>query len=316
MAEVSASVASSAPQPTVTQTIPTDPTKTAGARQVSAPFQISSVQSRDRWFKGLFYGAHGAGKTELAASAVDVPQMGDVLLVDAESGDSTVYDSDRIKNWDQIEHIKVSNFNTVARIQEFLKAHCAARDDGDKAKLQRLWDMVRDPDNPRETSPIFKTVIIDSLTEVEAYCTYQILKMDIDKIPNEDQMDVAGWPEFRKNNEMVKLLVRAFRDLEMNVIFLCAQGYTQDERKKFHYGPLLTGKLGGQVQGFVDMVGYIVVGQADNETGTAPRRVYVQPVDVGGARFDAKNRRPQFKGAFFDNPTMMDIMRETRLLKS
>ncbi|KAH0536192.1 hypothetical protein GP486_008900, partial [Trichoglossum hirsutum] len=190
--------------------------------------------------------------------------MGDVLMVDAESGDMTLQGSLRIKNVDNIHHIRVTNFMQVARIHDYLKAHCKHRDANDEEALYRLQAKVtgRTVDQLKEAGPAprYKTVIVDSLTEVDVYCTYGILNLDVDKVLRGDtgDLDVAGWPEFRKNNEMIKLLVRAYRDLPLNVIFTCAEQWTQDETKKFHYTPALTGKLSGQVQGFVDIVGYLV----------------------------------------------------------
>ena len=281
-----------------------DPSKTSGARAVTAPFQITSLQNRDRWFKGLFYSAHGVGKTQLGASAVDVEWMNDVLFISAESGEETLYDNPYIENLDRLHTIKVTNFKQVAHIQEFLRAYCSARDRNDVPTMRKLWLQVTGLE--AEEPPRFKTVIIDSLTEVEVYCVYQLLNIDIASGKVGEDIDTAGWPEFRKNNEMVKLLVRAYRDLPMHVIFLCAQNFTQDEQKRYHYAPALTGKLASQVQGFVDMVGWITTGAA-GEDGVAPRRMFVQPVS-GGPKFDAKNRKAVYKGAWFDNPSMKSIM--------
>lgn len=294
-----------------------DPSKTSNARMVTAPFQIQIQHERQRWLKILIYAKHGIGKTELASTAVDVPEMRDVLVIDAEKGDTTVEASPRIKNAHLLHNIPVSNFKTVAYIQEFLAAYCKARDANDVKKMKELFCRVTglDPNTlPDEQVPRYKTVIIDSLTEVEVYCTYGILSIDPNKVMLEGDMDVAGWPEFRKNNEMVKLLVRAFRDLPMNVIFVCAESYSQDEQKKFHYTPALTGKLSAQVQGFVDIVGWLTVGALQEGQIEAPRRLYVQPIS-GGPRFDAKNRRSVYRQAYFDNPSMETIMRGTGLLK-
>ncbi len=289
-----------------------DPTKATQFKPVAAPFQITGMQERDRWFKGLFYGKHGAGKTELAGTAVDCDMMNDVIMIDAEAGDMTIYDSPRIKHPERLHHIRATTFKQVALIQEFLKAYCSARDRGDKATMLKLYRQVTG-DTDRVEPPNYRTVIIDSLTEVEVYCVYQLLNISIEGNNIGDDIDTAGWPEFRKNNEMVKLLVRAFRDLPMHVIFLCAESYTQDEQKKHHYAPALTGKLASQVQGFVDMVGYIVVGPSDG-TKEAPRRVYIQPIS-GGAKFDAKNRRSVYAKPFFDDPSMQSIMKDIGLLK-
>jgi len=311
MAEVSGSAIPPGSKPSAPVGGGNDPTKTSGAAKVVAPFQITGMQDRDRWLKMILYGKHGAGKTELAGSSVDVEAMRDVVMIDAESGDMTLHDSARIKNPSLIHHIRVTDFKTVAYVQEFLKAYCSARDRGDKAMMSKLYAQVTgvQTDNP----PVYRTVIVDSLTEVEVYCVYQLLNIKVDGNNIGDDIDTAGWPEFRKNNEMVKLLVRAFRDLPMHVIFVCAESYTQDEQKKHHYSPALTGKLASQVQGFVDIVGWVTVGPSDG-TSEAPRRVFIQPIS-GGPKFDAKNRRSVYKAPFFDNPSMSSIMRDIGLLK-
>lgn len=294
-----------------------DPSKTTGQiRAINAPFQITTLHKADRWLKMILYGRHGAGKTELAATAVDVPEMNEVLFISAESGLMTVYDSPRVKAFEKIHNIPVTTFKQVAYIHEFLAAYCKARDAGNKAAMAKLYSQVTGiPVEELSDPPIFRTVVIDSLTELEAYCTYGILNIDANKVMRDGDMDVAGWPEFRKNNEMVKLLVRAFRDLPMHIIMTCAEQWTQDEQKRYHYTPALTGKLSAQVQGFVDIVGWITVGQLQEGQIEAPRRVYVQPL-AAGPKFDAKNRRPVFRGAFFDNPSMGSIMKDIGMLKS
>jgi hypothetical protein len=121
---------------------------------------------------------------------------------------------------------------------------------------------------------------------------------------NEGEVDVAEWAEFRKNNQMMQLVIRAYRDLPINVILICHAAFTQDELKRMLYAPGLTGKLAKQVQGFVDIVGYLKVGElpADGKSD-APRRLFLQPV----GKFDAKCRIASFKGSYLDNPTMEDI---------
>ena len=294
-----------------------DPSKSTNAlRAVSAPFQIQIAHDRVRWLKMLVYGKHGSGKTELAATAVDVESMQDILYISAEKGDATIDDNARIKNPDKIYMIPVTTFKQVAYIQEFLVAYTKARERNDVNAMRKLYCQVTGLDPATladEDVPRFRTVVVDSLTEIEVYCVYGLLSIDINKMVG-DEIEVAGWPEFRKNNEMVKLLVRAFRDLPMHVIFVCAEQYTQDEQKRFHYSPQLTGKLSAQVQGFVDVVGWITVGAATQESPEAPRRMYIQPIS-GGPKFDAKNRRPIYKQAFFDNPNMALIMKSLALTK-
>lgn len=261
----------------------------------------------------LVYGPYGVGKSTLVGSAVDVSSMRDVLFIDAESGDMVLEDNPRIISPENIEHVRVTNFLMCARVQEFLKGHCVRRDANDVDGMRRVEAALKGvPIEEIKEPRRFRTVIIDSLSEIEAYCMYGLLKVNEGELltGSADEIDVARFDEFRKLNMMLQVLVRALRDLPMNVLFVCAQQYTQDEMKRFHYGPQMTGKLAAQIQGFVDIVGFMKAGQVD-ETGTAPRRLFVQPID----RFDAKNRRPFFTGAHFDNPTMTTIMKGIGLVK-
>lgn len=273
------------------------------------------LTARQRWLKALWYGRHGAGKTDLAGTAVDVPQMQDVLFVSAESGEMTLENSDRIKRPHEIMTVQASDFKQVGYIHQYLTAHCKYRDAGDLAGLRKIQAQVtgENPDDI-EHPKRFRTVIIDSLSEVESYSMYSLLGINLEQIVTED-IEVADWPVFRKNFEMVKLLCRGFRNLPMHVIFVCAQTYTQDETKKFHYGPYLTGKLSTAVQGQVDIVGWLTVGAATQEK-VDPRRLYVQPISEPGApRFDAKVRNAKVQHPYFDDPTMTDIMTGLGLLE-
>lgn len=270
----------------------------------AAQFRIETVQRRERYLKLLTYGNYGVGKTTLACSALEVPSMRDVLMINAEAGDLSV------DHLEDLDAITVRDFRTLGRINEFLKQHCKARDVGDKDELIKMEAFLRDVDEkdikkPRE----YRTVILDSLTELEAYCFNQLLGItDTTRLDEEAQS--AEWTEYKKNNTMMLRVVRAFRDLPMHVIFTCAESYTQDETKKFKYTPDMTGKLSKKIQGFMDMVGYYVQAR---DGDTVRRRLYVVPSATG--KYDAKHRYQTFKGEYFDDPTIGTILKEVGLLK-
>jgi hypothetical protein len=217
----------------------------------------------------------------------------------------------------------VTTFQQVARVHEFLTAHCVARDRNDEKKLRELQCKIFfKPDGsaykPDELEHVyrFRTAIVDSLTEVDQYSLYKLRGLDQSQLLDDaGDIDALEWKGYGKNNEMVKMLCRAFRDLPMHVLFACAVGYVQDERKQFHYSPAMTGKLATQVQGMVDLVGFLAVSAAPDESGALPRRLFIQPGEIAGAKFDAKNRRAVYTQPYFDNPTMDDIMRQTGMLK-
>lgn len=314
-----------------------DPTKGATVKQLTpAPFTIRPLKSDHRYIKFVVYGPFGVGKTSLAGSAIDVPGMDDVIMVNAESGTLSIEDAEHIKNRDYIDQVPCTDFKTVALVQEFLKAHCNARDKNDIKTMKLLQSrtfgvpvevisedaeddvFTVDEDGQRVYEVMrlrrFRTVIVDSLTEIDTYSMYQLLGIKTDMKLDED-MDVAQFAEFRKNNQMMQLLVRAYRDLPMNVILVCSTQYNQDELKQFHWVPSLTGKLANQVQGFVDVVGYLVNGKPKEGSNDIPRRLFIQPI----GKFDAKCRIASFKQPYIDDPTMSKLMaafRNVQQLKS
>ena len=126
----------------------------------------------------------------------------------------------------------------------------------------------------------------------------------------DEEVQGAEWGEYKKNHTMILRVVRAFRDLPMNVIFTAGEKYNQDETKKYKYTPDLTGQLAKKVQGFMDLVGYYR--QASGPDGQIARRLFVLP--SGSGRYDAKHRYQQFKGEYFDNPSLGSILKEVGLL--
>lgn len=303
----------------------TSPASTGGgaALQPVKPgaFSGSSMKGRvhARYLNALIYGRHGAGKSTLVASAVDVPSMQDVLVVTAEGGDVVFENNPRIDDWEMLDVIKVDRIEQFQKVAEWLQHHVRFRDiDSDAARdnLRKLQDAafgdVPDPERLRR----FRTVIVDSLTEIEALNLNKILDMDKIGFDAGDEMAVAGYGEFRKNMHMMQKIVRTFRDMPINFLAVCAETYSQDERKAFHYGPRLTGQLKDILQGFFDVVGWLVPSSTNTDavTGVAPRRLFVQPQT--GPRADAKCRLATYKGAYFDDPVMEGIMKETGFIKA
>lgn len=293
------------------------PMKTGGGsvKQASpGAFNVHTLEQEDRhkWLNLLVYGPHGAGKTTLLASAADVEEMQDVLVVTAEGGTVVFENNDRIANWKGLDIIKIDRIEQFSKVYDFLKAHIAWRDDPDKEeKLQGLQDMVLGEEAGRLRR--YRTVIVDSLSEIEAQNLAKILDLDSLGLDAGDDMEVAGFPQFRKNNHIIQRIVRQFRDLDIHVLMTCAQSYSQDERKVYHYSPKLTGQLRTNIQGFFDVVGWLVVGNKSAEDEAGPRRLFVQP--QSSPKADAKCRLAGFKEEFLDNPVMADVVYDMGVIK-
>lgn len=281
-------------QPTVIKTEP-KPTPTP---KRPLPFQIKSTRREERRLKALFYGNYGVGKTTLAATAQDVPGMKDVLFIDAESGDMSLADHD-------VDTITISSYSQFARVYEFLRLHCKARDANDYETLNKLEMHFKGLDKPPSTKSVkkYNTVVIDSITEVQKYCMYQLLGVSVGEYELDMEPQPAQFAEWGKSAEMIRLLVRSFRNLPMHVIIVAAEQTNEDETKRQIKSPALPGKLAKEIQGFLDVVGYLVAARVADD-GSLKRRLWLEP----GKSFDAKTRLQWIKAPYIDEPTLTKIM--------
>lgn len=283
-------------------------TAQAQAPRAAAPiFQIQTIEDTKDWQNILIYGDYGAGKTHLAATAIEVPGMTDVLMISAEGGEKTT------KKWPGLDVIRINQYNQLARIYEFVRLHCQARDRDDEATLRKLETNFRLYGLPQEkiddywlknNAKRYNTVIIDSLTELHKYCMYQLLGITIGEYKLDMEPDSPQFQEWGRSSEMIRLLVRSFRDLPIHKVMVAARDLDQDERKQYHYAPMLPGKLSREIQGFFDTVGFLVA-QPNENTGVLARRLFLTP----GKNFQAKNRYKNFNGNYLDNPAMLDLFK-------
>lgn len=293
------------------------------------PFQIQSNTAQYLHLKALIYADYGTGKTFLVGTSAEIPYMRDVLLISAEAGELTLHDPDSPYNFNLIDVVHVFDYKTLARVQEFLKLHCSVRDaaaKGDKEAQQNLFRLQKTlmPDIPDpERLRLYRTVILDSLTEAENMCLQQLIGAGSESLIDEDISSI-GWDEYRTQRMMIHRLIRSFRNLPMSALFTCPKHFRKTDTKppREIYMPMMTGKLSKEVQGFVDLVGHYVSGdiqtdelsEEERKQGiipevSIPRRLYIQPT----RQFDAKSRFTRYKKPYFENPTMKSITQDVGL---
>ena len=281
------------------------PASAATAAAAKLGFVIRRAPEAAQWLKFGLYGEAGVGKTTLASTAQDVPGMQNVIYIDAEGGSMSL----RFRN--DIDVIRITAFNQLARIHEWLRLHCQARDEGNLERLRKLEALATGvtPEQPK----IYKTVVLDSLTEIQKYCMYQLLGIEVGKQPLDVEPEKPQWDEWNTSHEMVRLLVRSFRDLPMHVIVVIQEALIQDQTRRLHRRPNLPGKLANEILGFMDAVGYLVAASPGEDEGGDPstllRRLYLRP----GKTFQAKNRFVVFKEGYIDNPTMAKVVEAAQL---
>jgi hypothetical protein len=185
---------------------------------------VRPVQEAVEFINLLVYGEPGVGKTVLAASAAQVPDMCPVLIIDIEGG--------------TLSAAKMGYECEVVRVTEWVQ-------------MQRVYD-----DLYRNRSD-FRTVVFDSLTEIQKFSMAQIMKHVVEADSDRDP-DVPSIREWGKNGEQTRRLVRGFRDLPMHTIFTCLADADRDSQGNVtKTRPSLSGKLKNEVAGYVDIVAYM-----------------------------------------------------------
>ncbi len=276
-----------------------------GHEKKMSPFFIEKISTRRRYLKALIYGGYGAGKTHFAGTSFFIPTFRDILFISAEAGDLTLVQLGQ-EFLDNVDIVTVQDFTTFARIYEFLQLHIRFRDSNDTDNLKKLQDVVMPSGSDKLKK--YHTIIIDYITEVQRYCMKSLMGWD----PKTATLDVSpDSPEFKQwgqNSAVIINLIRAYRDLGINVIMTCSQKEERDESKRRYFYPNLPGKLSNDAQGFFDVVGYLAVGKAPeakpgDTLKASPRRLFLSETQF----FNAKSRIAG-NVQWIDDPTVEKLL--------
>lgn len=235
-----------------------------------AGLEIRPVQERSAWYNMLIYGDSGTGKTTLAGSADAVPSMRPVLFIDIEGGTESLR-----HQYPEVDTVRVTTWK----------------------EMQAVYDALYHGESD------YRTVVLDSLTEMQKFNMYDIMSSLIQKRPDLDP-DVPGMREWGKNLEQMRKMVRGFRDLEIHTIFTALKADEKDQKTGvIHMRPQLSGKLANEIPAFLDVVGYYYVKQlGDGEDAEFRRLLLTQKTDAQMAK-DRTGRLPMV----LEQPTMSMI---------
>ena len=206
----------------------------------------------------LVYGRSSVGKTTLAGSADSVPEMRNVLFVDAEAGTLSLRKTDY-----GVDVVRITDWNGLDGLYHALFAGGHS----------------------------YQTVILDSLTELQDLNMQAIMaamKNDPDNL--ERDPDVPGMYEWNKSSKQIKRMIRLFRGLPMNVIFTALMKEDRDPKTGVVMKlPDLPGKLAHQVAALFDIVLYstIIPRRGDDDAEVGQMRVVASQA---GTNTVAKNR--------------------------
>lgn len=272
-------------------------------------FQMTGISTESPYLKMLVYGQPGAGKTLLTGSSIDIPSMKDVFLINAEGGDMTLRDTDIIEHTEDFDW-SVANVQSMSDVQNIIKVVTAHA----RARAEKDWDKVKkinaDMGIPEDVDKKFRTIIIDSLTEIEQYNFEKLLGQEANRASGTLNFDskTAEFKEYKQNHAIINLFTRHFRDLPCHLLVICGEVYAENDDKMQKFGPKLTGKLVTSLPAYFDVVGRLEATENRAEK-RLDRKLHVQPSN----RWYAKNRRSCFKEPMMLNPTMRTIMENLQI---
>jgi phage nucleotide-binding protein len=226
-----------------------------------------------QYLKFLIYGYPGIGKTVFCATAQKDARAKDALLIDFEGGTLSIADSD-------IDVVRVTDFKQFNDVYEFLHSEST------------------------KANPRYRTVILDSMTEIQKLNMASVIGSAMISNPNKDP-DRPLIDDWGKSQEQMRKLIRAFRDLKMHVFVTALAQEIKDERDgSITVKPSLPGKLADEVCGMLDIVGYLGMLEKTVEgQRVLVRQMLVQPM----GKFIAKDRSDRL-GQIVENPTVTSVL--------
>lgn len=235
----------------------------------------------------LIYGDPGAGKTYLAGTAQDVPNMANVHVFNIDGGVMTLA---------QRGDISATDIHSVTDLE------------------QELYRIA----NGDEKYKGIKTVVIDNITELQTLALESATTREYQNRAKKNKnysIDEVYLEDYGLVGKQLSRILRGFRDLPMHVIYIAhkkdkmRQGTNTLEESK----PNLTDKLSTAIMGYMDFVWYLYTADeavGNEETGyyaETHRYLLTQPMN----NYAAKTRGVDFAqrlGAIVKDPNMSDIM--------
>jgi hypothetical protein len=244
------------------------------------PGKLGGLKTRkasdDRSLPSLcIYGGPGTGKTTLAASAFEVPDMQPVLHLNIENGTQSIKDI-----YPDLEIIDIDRFK----------------------QLQEVYnELYKGRDFDSQTCAGYKTIILDNLTEGQKKGMEHIFQAEKLAATGINFTEFAmatfsngGW---NQSSEQMRKLIRAFRELPCYIILVAWETDIDKSDDRHKWTPAFTAKLAGEMPGMVNDVYRLSL----DRNGT---RILQTSLTVKGVETTVAKDRTRKLPARLENPTM------------
>lgn len=232
----------------------------------------------------LVYGPPKLGKTTFAASAQEVPEMGNYLHVAIERGEETLRD--------------VYPDTDALFLDEDDNGHWLET-------AEQRWDRMNYIYSELKASGHgYGTVALDTLDELQSI-NLEFNRVDSPAVQAGNQdIEVASPREYGKSLIQMKRIIRQFQNLPMNVIWIChAKDDINERTKRREKKPMLVGQFQDLVGGMVNNLFYLTIEPATKTTEAT--RVLVTAAD-GEIQAGTRSRVLNDMG-FIDDPTFSKV---------
>jgi hypothetical protein len=194
---------------------------------------------RDEKLKMMVYGNPGVGKTRMVATAAWDPRLAPALMLEAKGNPISIRAYD--KKPDIVVIKEMADFNDPY-----------------------AWMSLGQPaDHPfavvNELHPPYKTVIVDSLTEVQRLVIRKVQHLDSSEPGN--LTPALGRQGFGQLLGTMLNWATFYLELDLNVIITSHEAQKQDESQIIHKMPLIWGQSGNELPGYCYMVMRLIPGR-------------------------------------------------------
>jgi len=244
-------------------------------------FELTDLEEEQGFLKLLIFGESGVGKTVLASTAALVPSMSPMLFLNIEGG--------LLSAQKQAPRLKLPKGSIKSlRLNKFLD-------------IEPIYNTLADSEHS------FRTVVIDSLTELQK-CSMEQIMRDVARKDATRDLDIPAQRDWGKTIEQIRRVVRGFRDLDMHVIMTCLAKEDKDELTgEVKVRPDLPGKLAGQVPAFFDEVFYMYNAVKEDPKNENANIVTRHLLTANAGKYIGKDRSGNLP-LMLENPTLEDVV--------